>query len=201
MRKIIGILLFAALNSTVGMAQKPGKPVPQQVAMQFSNKFTHIRQVEWRVAENNRYEAQFQDGGIARKVVYANTGQWLVMESPASQQDFPQPVSRSLSQNFSGYQVSQATRMELFGKGIAFRIRIRKGNSSLDVDIDTYGNVRRRVKVVEVYEEHHHHDNCHHHHCGHHDHCDRHKHKDKHKHKHGKGHGRHHHDDDDDDDD
>lgn len=195
MKKSLCILLFAAICSTASMAQKHNQPIPQQVAMQFNNKFNHIRQVEWRAADPDKYEAQFQERGVAKKVIYSNAGQWLVIESPASQHDFPQAVSRSLSHNFSGYQVSQATRMELFGKGVAFRVRIRKGNGSLDVDIDTNGHVRRRVEVVEVYEEHHHHDECHHHHNKH-DHCDHHKHKDKHKHR--NGHKHHDYDDDDD---
>lgn len=194
MRKTLGILLFATFSCTVSVAQKSNKPIPEQVAMQFSSKFTHIRQVAWSTADNNTYEGRFQDKGVVKKVVYSNAGQWLVIESPASENEIPQAVSRSVSQNFPGYQVSQATRMELFGQGISFRIRVRNGNGSLDVEIDTRGNVRRRVEVVEVYEDHHHHHDCHHHH----EHCDHHKHKDKHKHKHGKGHKHHHHDDDDD---
>jgi hypothetical protein len=198
MKTTLCMLLFAAVSTTASIAQKNTQPIPQQVAMHFSKKFNNIEQVEWRAADNNKYEAQFNENGKAKKVVYSNAGQWLAIESPASQQEFPQAVNKSLSQNFAGYQVAQATRMELFGKGVAFRIRIRKGNGSMDVEIDTNGNVRRRI---EVYEEHRHHDDCHHHHddCHHHSHCDHHKHKDKHKHKHGKGH-KHHHDHDDDDD-
>jgi hypothetical protein len=194
MKTIISMLLLVAVITT-SIAQKSNQPIPGQVAMQFNNKFTHIRQVEWRVADNNQYEAQFTEKGMAKKVVYSNAGQWLVIESPASRQELPLAVNQSLSRNFEGYQVSQATRMELFGKGVAFRIRIRKGNGSLDVEIDTNGNVRRRV---EVYKEHQgHHDSCHHHH----DHCDHHKHKDKHKHKHKHDKGHKHHDCDDHDDD
>jgi hypothetical protein len=59
MKTTLCMLLFAAVSTTASIAQKNNQPIPQQVAMHFSKKFNNIEQVEWRAADNNKYEAQF----------------------------------------------------------------------------------------------------------------------------------------------
>jgi hypothetical protein len=74
MKKTGCMLLFALISSTLSMAQKSNHSIPGQVAMQFAKKFSNIEQVEWRESNKN-YEAQFNDKGVTKKVLFSNAGQ------------------------------------------------------------------------------------------------------------------------------
>ncbi len=195
MQKFLFVLACCFLSTDV-WAQKMTTTVPLQVSQQFSHRFGKIQEVEWNASGKEQYQAAFYHNGVRKTAIFSNSGQWLAVENLVSEREIPLKVNQSLAKEFPGYQVSEVTKMELFGKNTSFRIRVRKGGGIFDVEIDVNGQVRRREEVYrdrdrDENEYCHHHDDCHHDSKHHHK-------KHKHKHKHGKGHGHHNHDGDDD---
>jgi hypothetical protein len=169
-------LIFAfmyCLWSMPLLAQKQANAqIPPQIMQQFTQRYGNSPGVQWALA-NNRYEAQFSQSGVRKRVIFAQSGEWLALEQPIPNREIPQSVVQTLSRQYPGHSVLQAFRIERINREIGFRVRVRQNSGTWDVEVDAWGKVNQQVQIGTSDEAH----NCRH------PHGKKHKHKHKHKHK------------------
>lgn len=133
MKKLIFLLLGIALLSQVSFAQKvAASNVPNAVASAFKSKFPAASSVKWEL-ENVNYEANFKVNGKEMSANFDKMGTWLETETEIKVSALPAVVRTTLSKEFAGYNIKEASQIESVKNGSCFEAEIKKGKESYDV--------------------------------------------------------------------
>ena len=111
MKRIIYLLLIAALISNMGCAQKIATDkVPTVVTSAFKAKFPNATKTSWEMENANEYEAGFKQNGDEVSANFDNTGKWLETETEIKISALPVAVQNALSKDFAGFKIEEASK-------------------------------------------------------------------------------------------
>jgi uncharacterized membrane protein YkoI len=83
---------------------------------------------------------------------FLSDGTWKETEHEIKMSDVPAVVMTSLKSNFSGYDVEEAEVSET-ASGMVYEFAIKKGESELEVAVDSTGKVVKKEKMSEEDED------------------------------------------------
>jgi hypothetical protein len=150
MKRIIMVLFTLALISHVVSAQKmdAGK-VPAAVTSAFKVKFPGAAKTTWEMEKANEYEAGFMLNGEEVSANFDKTGKLLETETEIKITALPAAVQSSISNNFAGFKIKEASRIESTIHGKCFEAEIKKGKESFDVMFTVDGKMLNKTKKEE----------------------------------------------------
>jgi hypothetical protein len=95
------------------------------------------------------YEAGFKLNGEEISANFNNTGKWLETETEIKVSALPAPVQSALSQDFAGFKINEASKIESLENGDCFEAEIEKGEETFDVLFSADGKVLSKTKMEE----------------------------------------------------
>jgi len=150
MKKIIFVLLSAALLSNAAYAQKiSADKVPSAVTSAFKTKFPTAAKASWELENKTEYEAEFKLNGEEVSANFDNTGKWLETETEIKVSALPAVIQSTLKKDFAGFKVEEASKIESLKNGNCFEAEIEKGEETFDVLFSTDGKVLSKTKLEE----------------------------------------------------
>ena len=148
MKRIIYLLLIAALISNMGCAQKIATDkVPTVVTSAFKAKFPNATKTSWEMENANEYEAGFKQNGDEVSANFDNTGKWLETETEIKISALPVAVQNALSKDFAGFKIEEASKIESVNDGNCFEAEIEKGEETFDVLFTADGKMLSKTKI------------------------------------------------------
>jgi hypothetical protein len=148
MKKIICVLLPAALSMAACAQKIPADKVPAAVSSAFDNKFPDATKVRWD-KEDEGFEANFRLKGEEVSALFGTAGNWLETETEMEPGALPGAVRRTLGAEFAGYDVEEASRIEKANGETSFEAEAEKGEETLDIILTPDGKVLGREAVEE----------------------------------------------------
>lgn len=153
MKKVIYLLLTAALMSNAACAQKiAANKIPPAVSSAFKAKFPTATKTSWEMESAIEYEAGFKLNGEEVSATYDNTGKWLETETEIQVSDLPTTVQSTLAKDFVGFKIEEASKIENGNNGNLFEAEIEKGEEIFDVLFTADGSVLRKT-ILEIEKE------------------------------------------------
>ena len=144
------ILMFVLSLLTLNTFSQ--KNVPEYVKKEFVKKYPTAQAVKWGSEEDNEWEAEFKINGQEMSASFDNKGTWLETEAEISEKDLPAIVSNTLTTEFNGYKSSEITTIEN-PQMKGFELRLKKGETSLEVVIDNSGKVVKKTDIKKGKED------------------------------------------------
>ena len=150
MKKVIYLLLTAALMSNAACAQKiAADKIPPAVSSAFKVKFPTATKISWEMENENEYEAGFRMNGEEVSATYDNTGKWLETETEIKVSDLPTAVHAALAKDFTGFKIEEASKIESVKNGSCYEAEIEKGEETFDVLFAADGVMLSKTKMEE----------------------------------------------------
>ncbi len=150
MKRIVIVLLTAALMSNSAIAQKiSADKIPGAVTSEFKSKFPKATNVPWEIENNNDYEASFKLNGQEVSANFDKNGKWLETETEIKVSALPASIQSSLSKDFAGYKIAEASKIESLKNGNCFEAEIEKGGETFDMLFASNGKLLSKTKVEE----------------------------------------------------
>lgn len=141
MKKINTIALLGLLISY--MSCENNANAPQKVKDAFAEKFPSATDVAWEKESDKEWEAEFKLHGKKQSSNFMQDGTWTETECEVSKSEIPQVVMDALNVNFEGYNIGGMELSETT-KGKVYEFSIEKGESDMEVVIDSKGIVIKK---------------------------------------------------------
>ncbi|MEO6166758.1 MAG: PepSY-like domain-containing protein [Chitinophagales bacterium] len=150
MKKIIFILLTAAIMSNAACAQKiSADKVPADVISAFKSKFPTATKTSWEMENKTEFEVNFKLDGEEVSANFDNAGKWLETETQVEVSALPTAIQSTLKKDFAGFKISEASKIESAKNGNSFEAEIEKDEETFDVLLSTDGKVLSKSKLEE----------------------------------------------------
>ena len=149
MKNLIVLVLAFALISFSAFSQKTP---PEVVKIEFAKKYATAQSVKWDNEEQNEWEAEFTMDGKKMSAAFDNAGQWMETETAISVKDLPVAVVNGLDKDYPGYKKSDISIFEN-SKFKGFELTLKKGEASIEVQIDNNGKVIKKSDLKETDEK------------------------------------------------
>jgi hypothetical protein len=154
MKRILFMLLSTVIISNIACAQKiSADQVPAAVTSAFKARFPSITKATWEMEHANEYEAAFKLNGGEASANFDNTGKWLETETEIKVSALPAPIQKSISKDFAGFKIKEATKVESLKNGSSFEAEIEKGEETFDVLYTADGKMLSKTTVEEEDED------------------------------------------------
>jgi len=148
MNRIIIVLLTAALMSNAACAQKiSADKVPAAVTSAFKAKFPNATKTSWEMENANEYEAGFKLNGEEVSANFDNTGKWFETETEIKVSALPAAVQATLTKDFAGFKIEEASKIESAKDGNCYEAEIEKGEETFDVLFTPDGKMLSKTKL------------------------------------------------------
>lgn len=148
MKKITILLLSAVFVTQMAFAQTvSADKVPAAVTSAFKTKFPAAVKPTWEMKNGTTYKATFK---VNDEPVYASfdqTGKWQKTKTELKTTALPPAVQSTLSKDFTGYKVNEASKIEQAEKGSSYEAEIVKGEEKYDVQFNPEGKMLSKTKV------------------------------------------------------
>jgi hypothetical protein len=140
------IALFSLLFiGTAAFAQKVNSEnVPEVVKTSFKAKFASAQKVKWEMDYEN-FEAEFKMNKNEYEAKFDKEGKWIETESAIKPSDISQAAKDYLNSNFSGFEVTEAEKVETADKGIIYELDIKKAEAKYEISISEAGALISRT--------------------------------------------------------
>ncbi len=150
MKKVIYLLLTAALMSNAACAQKiAADKIPPAVLSAFKANFPTATKISWEMESANEYEAGFKLNGEEVSANFDNTGRWLETETEIKTSALPDAVQAALAKDFAGFKIEETSKIESVKNESCFEAEIEKGEESFDVLFAPDGVMLSKTKMEE----------------------------------------------------
>jgi len=147
MKKLIIVLLSAALMSDIAIAQKiNADKVPSPITSAFKIKFPNVTKVNWEKENANEYEAEFKLKGQEVSTNFDLTGKWLETETEIKISALPIAVQNALKKDFASFKIEEASKIESAKDGNCYEAEIEKGEETFDVIYTLDGKMLSKTK-------------------------------------------------------
>jgi hypothetical protein len=145
MKNLVTLVLAFTLISFSAFSQKTP---PETVKKEFAKKYITAQSVKWDSEEQNEWEAEFTMDGKKMSASFDNSGKWMESETSITEKDLPVPVVNSLNKDFQGYKKSDISIFE-DSQLKGFELTLKKGEISIEVQIDNNGKIIKKTNVKE----------------------------------------------------
>lgn len=153
MMKTIKVVLTVLLTSVMFSFCSAGEKVPQKVKDAFAQKFPTAKSVKWDRESANEWEAEFKINRLEYSANFSDDGTWKETEHEIAEKNLPTAVKKALSDGFPGFKTEEIELSETTS-GAVFEFEIEKGNTEMEVAIDTFGKVtKQEIKKEESNKE------------------------------------------------
>lgn len=147
MKKTIISSILVLLGSVSIYAQKlNSEKVPSYVLSAFKNKFPEASNVKWELENKTTYEAEFKMNDMEVSANFNNLGDWLETETEIKSTEIPEIIKETLSKDFSGYKINEASKLESTVYGNCFELEIQNVKETIDVIFAQDGIVLNKSK-------------------------------------------------------
>ena len=145
MKKLIILILAFVLISGSAFSQK--NP-PEIVKKEFAKKYATAKSVKWDNEEKTEWEAEFTMDGKKMTAAYDISGKWMESETVITEKELPASVVNTLNKDFQGYKKGEVVIFEN-SEMKGFEIGLKKGESKIEVVIDSNGKVIKKTDSKE----------------------------------------------------
>ena len=143
--KILSTVFFAVAMGLSVYAFEMGNDAPQKVKEAFAKKFPGVKKVKWDKENETEWEAEFKMKGTEYSANFLEDGTWKETEHEMSKMKIPSAIKNTLDAQFSGYEIEEAVITES-REGWAYEFSIEKGDSEMQVVVDTDGKILKKVE-------------------------------------------------------
>ena len=148
MKKIIYLLLIAAIMSNSAIAQKiSADKVPAVVTTAFKTKFPTATKATWEIENKSEFEANFKLNGVETSANFDNAGKWLETETELKVSNLPTAIQATLKSDFAGFKINEGSKIESVKNGSGYEAEIEKGEDTFDVLFAADGKVLSKTKL------------------------------------------------------
>jgi hypothetical protein len=148
MKKITILLLSAVFVSQMAFAQTvSADKVPAAVTSAFKTKFPAAANTTWQMKSGKTYEASFKVNNDTVTATFDQAGKWQETETALKTTALPAAVQSTLSKDFTGYKINEASKIEQAQKGSCYEAEIARGTEMYDVQLSPEGKMLSKTKV------------------------------------------------------
>jgi outer membrane lipoprotein-sorting protein len=142
---VILTLVFAFISVSAFSQKNPSEIVKKE----FTKKYAAAQSIKWDNEEKNEWEAEFTMDGKKMSASFDNSGKWIESETAIAENELPAAVVSTLDKDFQGY---KRGHMEIFENAEikGFELRLKKGETSIEVVIDNNGKVIKNTEMKEA---------------------------------------------------
>ncbi|MFM1876857.1 MAG: hypothetical protein RL266_2594 [Bacteroidota bacterium] len=141
MRTVIFVMGFVlATFAALPMHAIAQKKIPASVKKSFAQKYPDIKEVIWQMVDGN-FEGQFKKDAGEFTAIYTVEGNWLETEEKLRLRDLPTEVSSSVKENYGGYTISSAVKVESASTISFHKLELKKGSGVLELRIFSDGKM------------------------------------------------------------
>jgi hypothetical protein len=142
---VILTLVFAFISVSAFSQKNPSEIVKKE----FTKKYATAQSVKWDNEEKNEWEAEFTMEGKKMSASFDNSGKWIESETAIAENELPAAVVSTLDKDFQSY---KRGHMEIFENAEikVFELRLKKGETSIEVMIDNNGKVLKNTEKKEA---------------------------------------------------
>src|SRR5436189_6460392 len=112
MKKLIAIMVALQVTGFAHAQKLKESEVPEAVKDSFTQRFANVKGVEWSKEGEGEFEAEFKIKGAEQSANFDETGKWLETETEISKADLPKVVQDVIAQEFTGYKIEEAEKVE-----------------------------------------------------------------------------------------
>ena len=124
-------LVLALMPGAWGQVVTADK-VPVPVKQALKAKFADVKSVEWKIAGDKSYEAEFTLKGVAITVKFDAAGKCLETETAIPSSGVPKPVLDTLAEKHRGYRIVETQSLQLYNDPkIIYEIHLDNGKEIL----------------------------------------------------------------------
>ncbi len=121
--------------------------VPEQVQKQLKTLYPKAEEVEWDKEDAN-FEANFEVDDVEMSVIFDAKGKVVETETEIEKDALPVAVQDALAEDFSGYDIEEAAKIERDGK-TTFEAQVEKDETKLDAIYNADGTLLKKVEKQE----------------------------------------------------
>jgi hypothetical protein len=145
MKNLISLVVVFAFISVSAFCQKNPSEI---VKKEFAKKYATAQSVKWDSEEQNEWEAEFTMEGKKMSASFDNAGKWIESEIVITEKELPAQVMNTLNKDYQGYKKGA---IEIFedSKNKGFELSLKKGESSIEVLIDSNGKLIKKTDSKE----------------------------------------------------
>ena len=125
---------------------------PANVVSAFKTVHPKAQKITWD-KEGLNYEADYVEGGDNYSVIINNLGKILETEKEISSAELPSGVIKYINDNYNGYKLSGAARIEDNSGNVTYEAEIKNGNTFKDVMFNQSGKPLKLKKETNENEE------------------------------------------------
>ncbi len=116
--------------------------VPPQVRDAFRVKFPGVNKVEWKIKEDQNYEAEFTQKKAEVAAKFDDEGKWLETETAIERSALTKEVQAAISKDFKGYKIIETQAVEFPGdKPMLFEVHLENAEEILKVQFKKTGEI------------------------------------------------------------
>ena len=150
MKNIIMTIAVCLFGQAISFAQKiKTADVPAAVQSAFKAKFPKATGIKWEKENASEFEAEFKLMKAECSAKFDASGAWMETETEIKKSALPASVTKYISQNYTGYQIEEAEKVEHHQKGSFFEVEVKKGKTELELLFDKDGKFLEEKKEME----------------------------------------------------
>lgn len=134
------------LLSTLMFAQ--AVQVPSNLTQKLKSAFPTATDISWDEEDGN-YEANFEVDGTEISVVMNSDAEILETETEMEISDLPANIAEYVSENYEGFVISEAAKIELKNGEMLYEAEITKGDIHKDLLFDSKGKIEKKDEDEE----------------------------------------------------
>lgn len=137
---LAGSLLFSGLSYAQDVAEKD---VPALIRNSFKKTFPNAAATEWEM-KGDLYNAEFDVDRRDHEVWLNSKGAIIKHKQEIRSREIPEPVMKTLKQNFKGYWIDDADKYEVT-KQFFYKVELKTLTKEKNVVLDSKGTIVNRV--------------------------------------------------------
>jgi hypothetical protein len=138
--KIIMLICATLLVGTLSAQKITADKIPAAITSAFKSKYPGATNTSWSMQGKN-YKADFKVNAAHETALFNSSGGWIKTDTDISAVELPEAVRQTITKQFAGYNIQEASRMENSDHGNGYEVALEKGKEKKDVVLSSKGTV------------------------------------------------------------
>lgn len=141
-RLFIALLLLTQFADAKSSAStRKDDSIPDEVKINFRKKYPDVKSAEWKIMENEQYEAVFKEKGKTVEAVFDTKGNYISTKTEIKKKDIPSMVEAGLvATEYNTWEIVNALFIETASLESYYILKIRNADSEKELALDMQGN-------------------------------------------------------------
>ncbi len=148
---LISILVIVAACAKQH-SQSNNQDIPDNVQKNFKSDFSTIEDAEWEF-EDGLYEAEFEENGLERTVIYDADGNRVATETEFPVDDLSEVILNYISDNYTDAEIEEAETVESTDGNFTVVEIEMNDDQEIELFFDTDGNFVKQVEETDEAED------------------------------------------------